>query len=572
MNHIPMKTNAKSDQNDLHLSCKRGTSTWEVLESPARYFVPLRTHRGQHCTVHLQGICLGDSGKELSMEGLAGLIDRYRIGALDHLDGSFVIAVTDPRDGAWCATDHSGTLPLYYSATDEGVTISTRAENALVRSSDDLDLSGLISTLNTGYPWGNLTLLSQWKFLRPGHVMQVGGLNGVGIKSYFRAEDDENVAGFSKPEELLEEINNSLMAIASRYKKLLIPLSGGVDSRLITMQCHKLGIPFEAITFVANVPDGDDFDIASRLVKIYGVKHHRWEWKPTSDTVDNFFQLCLSTAGTNDAYTTYPDGMKVFASIASEFDCVLRGDHSFGFGGHSESLFQSAHELGINYKEELDWLLRPEHQNGLNVEAVFAEQEQVDPQLKGIAVNEWRHRSRRLTRNPRAHLPIGQIQAEHAMVAYPLLARNIVKRMARCATWQKNNKQIAHDALAVGSPPDIKRIPHSTRHTWQTGEPLLNLSPDILRQMIEFVQKPGVLGDFLDEALAAEKFSPYLDSVGKPIQPRLRKSAKQMIKRLLPKRILNTYKSRTSFPRTPAHMVFKRLFAAKAFIEASRKE
>lgn len=566
-----MKTNAKSDQNDLHLSCKRGGSSWEVLESPARYFVPLRTHRGTHCTVHLQGTCVDDAGKELSMEGLAGLIDRYRTGALDHLDGSFVLAASDPRDGAWCATDHSGTLPMYYTASGDGVTITTRAENASIRSEADLDLSGLISTLNTGYPWGNLTLLSQWRVLRPGQIMLVGGSSGIVIRDYFGAEDDGAVAGFSKPEELIEEINAGLIALASRYKKLLIPLSGGVDSRLITMQCHKLGIPFEAITFVANVPDGDDFDIASRLVKIYGVKHHRWEWKPTADTFENFLQLCVSTAGTNDAYTTYPDGMKVFASIASEFDCVLRGDHSFGFGGHSESLFQSAHELGINFKEDMNWLLRPDYQNRVNVESVFAEQEQVDPQLKGIAVNEWRHRSRRLTRNPRAHLPIGQVQAEHARVAYPLLTRNIVKRMARCATWQKNNKQIAHDALAVASPPDIKRIPHSTRHTWQTGEPLLNLPTEILRQMIEFVQKPGVMDVLVDEALAAAKFAPYLESTGKPVQPGLRKSAKQIIKRLLPKRVLHTYKDRVSYPKTPAHMIFKRLFAIKAFAQAIQK-
>lgn len=566
-----MKSNAKSDQNDLHLRCKRGSSNWEVLESPARYFVPLRTHRGTHCTVHLQGTCLNYSGKELSMEGLSELIDRYRMDVLDHLDGSFVIAVSDSRDGAWCATDHSGTVPLYYSATEEGLTVSTRAENAAARSAADLDLAGLISTLNTGYPWGNLTLLHQWKFLRPGQVMSTGGTGKIVIKDYFAAEKDDSVAGFSKPEELLEEINAGLIALASRYKKFLIPLSGGVDSRLITMQCHKLGIPFEAITFVANVPDGDDFDIASRLVKIYGVKHHRWEWKPTADTLENFFQLCISTAGTNDAYTTYPDGMKEFAAIASEFDCVLRGDHSFGFGAHCESLFQSAHDLGINYKENLNWLLRDEYQNRLNVEAVFAEQEEVDLNLKGSAVNEWRHRSRRLTRNPRAHLPIGQVQSEHAMIAYPLLTRNIVKRMARCATWQKNNKQIAHDALAVGSPPDIKRIPHSTRHTWLTGEPLLNLPPEILRQMIEFVQKPGILNDLVDEALVAGKFAPCLDSAGKPTKPRLRKSAKQIIKQLLPTRVLHRYKDRVAIPSTPAHMIFKRLFAVKTFVEAIQK-
>ncbi|HUM66786.1 MAG TPA: hypothetical protein PLV32_13095, partial [Chitinophagaceae bacterium] len=423
------------------------------------------------------------------------------------------------------------------------------------------------SSLNTGYPWGNLTLCSAWRVLRPGQVMQIDTTNQVTIRDYFGAEEDQEVKGFSSPQELLIEIENGLVALASRYKKLLIPLSGGVDSRLITMQCHKLGIPFEAITFVANVPDGDDFDVASRLVKIYGVKHHRWEWKPAPDTFDNFSKLCIATGGTNDAYTTYPDGMKVFSEIASEFDCVLRGDHSFGFGGHSESLFQSAFDLCINFKEDLNWALQPKYQNQIDIQAVFEKQEQVSAQLKGSGVDEWRHRSRRLTRNPRAHLPIGQLQAEHTIIAYPLLTRNIVKRMARTVTVKKNDKMIAHEALAIGSPPDIKRIPHSTRHTWQTGEPLLSLPNHALQEMVEVVSKTGILSEIIDEPAVVERCQEMFQSAGKVNRPGLRKNAKQLLKKLLPKRILHSYKEKVACTRTPAHMVFKRLFAVKVFID-----
>jgi hypothetical protein len=199
---------------------------------------------------------------------------------------------------------------------------------------------------------------------------------------------------------------------------------------------------------------------------------------------------------------------------------------------------------------------------------VFEFQEQVSAQLKGAAVNEWRHRSRRLTRNPRAHLPIGQLQAEHNMIAYPLLTRNIVKRMARTDTARKNNKLIAHEALSKGSPPDIKRIPHSTRRTWQTGEPLLNLPKDILREMVEVVSKPGILSDMINESAAIERFSPVFESAGKVSRPSLAKSAKQVLKKLLPKRMVHSYKDRVSYPKTPAHMVFKRLFAVKVFIDS----
>lgn len=542
-----------------------------MRDSPARYFIPVRMHTSDGISVFVQGTCHDASGKELTPSAVADLIRNLGTRILDILDGSFVLAVSDKRDGFWCATDHSATLPLYYKLTPDDLVITSRPEHIEFKDSSEIDLAGVISSLNTGYPWGNLTLHTAWKVLRPGQVMQLDGHGKATIRDYFLGESDTEVQGFNSPQELLQEIEAAVISLASRHKKLLIPLSGGVDSRLITVTCHKLGIPFEAITFVANVPDGDDFDIASRLARIYGVKHHRWEWAPSAATLDNFFGLCIATGGTNDAYTTYPDGMKVFSEIASGFDCVLRGDHSFGYGGHSESLFESAFDLCMNFKNNLDWGLEPSFQNRIDLEAVFEEQEQVSVQLSGTAVNEWRHRSRRLTRNPRAHLPIGQLQAEHREVAYPLLTRNIVKRMARTRTAWKNNKLIAHEALALGSPPDIKRIPHSSKHTWAAGEPLLNLPASILGEMAKVVDRPGILSDIVNEQAIIERFRSALESLGRSGARGLRKNVKQALKKLLPKGVVRTYQAAGLYPKTPPYMVFKRLFAMKVFIESKSR-
>src|SRR5690606_39176382 len=209
----------------------------------------------------------------------------------------------------------------------------------------------------------------------------------------------------------------------------------------------------------------------------------------------------------------------------------------FGYGGHSETLIQGAYDLCIHYKDEQNWTLQDSYQSKLNIEAVFEEQEQVSAQLSGTAVNEWRHRSRRLTRNPRAHLPIGQLQADHTTIAYPLLTRNIVKRMARSETVKRNNKLIAHEALAIGSPPDIKRIPHSNKHTWATGEPLLNLPTNILEEMVAVVSQRGMLSDIINEPVIIEQFRLFLETTGKSGAYGLKKSVKQILKKLLPKRV-----------------------------------
>src|SRR5690606_9547236 len=130
-----------------------------------------------------------------------------------------------------------------------------------------------------------------------------------------------------------------------------------------------------------------------------------------------------------------------------------------------------------------------------------------------------------------------------------------------------NHKLIAHEALAIGCPPDIKKIPHSNKHTWRTGEPLLNLPKHILREMVEFVSKPGILSDILNESAVIDKFIPVIETLGKENRHGLRRGAKQILRKLLPKGIVHRYVERVSYPKTPAHMVFKRLFAVKVFID-----
>src|SRR5690606_39105079 len=122
-----MQTQVDSARNDMYLSFARGEkAVWTVLESPAKYFIPMKIHKWGNRSAYLQGTCCNCSGKPLAIEEIATLIDRYRTRALDHLDGSFVLAVDDERDGVWCATDHSATLPLYYKLSDDGLIITTR--------------------------------------------------------------------------------------------------------------------------------------------------------------------------------------------------------------------------------------------------------------------------------------------------------------------------------------------------------------------------------------------------------------------------------------------------------------
>jgi hypothetical protein len=567
-----MNNSTEPRKMDLHLTFSRKASQeWKINDSPAKYVQPMVVYPTNNGHVYVQGTCLNDRGKELCSRELAELIAKYGTNALSHLDGNFVLAVDDKLHGIWCATDHSATLPLYYKVTPGELTITSRPENMKVRGSSELDVSGIITSLISGHPWGTLTLLNEWKVLRPGQVLSIDTNDNFSIKTYFNPEIDEQIQGFKSPHELIKEVDDALISIASRHKKLLLPLSGGVDSRLIALECHKLGIPFEAITFVAHKTEGDDFDIASRLVKVLNVKHHRWEWSPSpADCVENFKRLCIASSGTNDAYTSYPDGMKFFTEVASKFDSVMRGDHSFGFGHNATSIDESAFELGIYYKDDLRWTLKDPYQRKLNVEPIFQIEEEVSLQLNQQEPNAWRHKSRRLSKNPRFHLAIGQLQSQHTVVTYPLLSKNMVQRMSRTETSKRNDKLLAREALAVASPPDIKRIPHSSQQTWKNGEPLLSLPKEVIYHMAEILNQQSVLSDLINETIIANRYHPLTDRPpeNKVARTSLLSSFKQLVKSMIPKNFLHTYQRPLLFPRAEPHMVFKRLFAMKVYLNS----
>ncbi|MFO7256780.1 MAG: hypothetical protein DIU61_003735 [Bacteroidota bacterium] len=559
-----------SDKSDLYLKFTRQSSDqWEALPSPGKYFLPAVPRKFQYGNIYTQGVIVELSGKVLSDQALADLIVTHGPKAVNYLEGAFVIAVDDSRHGVWCANDPFAAMPLYYKLTSKELVITTRPENLRISSVDELNIPGIIAALSSGYPWGELTLLKEWKVLRPGHVITIDLSNKESVSGYFLPETDENVRGFQTPQEVLEAFDRNLESIASRYKRILIPLSGGVDSRLIAVRCHTLGIPFEAITFVANVPDGDDFDIASRLVKVFGVKHHRWEWNPSVENcVENFKKLCVGTGGMNDAFTSYPDGMSIFAQVASGYDCVLRGDQVFGLGEYSDNVSKSAFQVSINFWDNLDRALKPSYQ-GVNMEPVFEEQEEISINTTGSEANGWRHTSYRKSRTPRFLLPVGQLQAQHADVNYPFLTREIVGRTCRTEQRLRDGKLIAFETLAAGSPPEISTIPLSNQPTWQRSEPLLNLPARVINEMMDIVRQPNILSEVVDDAAVINAYNAYVNNPGGRGRASFMGSLKQMLKKALPKSLVSAYQdARRQHFKAPPHFVFKRYFAMKVFLNA----
>ena len=570
------KTDYLSIKNDLHLYCRlQQQPHWFSKPSlNVGYHLPVRTYRSDYCEIHLQGYCINHLGRHLTIEDVTRIINQDGIKAINQFDGSFIIAVNERSDCAWCATDPCGSLPLYYRITSEEVTITISPKNFQFLSTDKLDLRGILSFLNSGYPWGELTLLQEWKVLGPGRLIQINGDKQVVCKDYFVPETAYELSAFHSPDDILEELDRSLTSIATRYKNILVPLSGGVDSRLIAIRCHHLGIPFEAITFVANNPSGDDFDIASQLARIMGIKHHRWEWIIKDNCIENFQRLILASGGMNDAFTSYPDGMDFFGQISSGFDCVIRGDETFGWGPTSHSIFDSTALLNIHMNDQLTWAVRPNVTFPENIESLLRNWADCNSTVTGPNADTWKNRFYRKVRIPRFIMPIARWQAQHVVITYPYLTRSFITRMTQTELKKRDDKRIIREALVKCSPASIRAIPQSTSPTWRFVEPLLNLSDEVIGEMIDILLAPSQIDEIIDAIIVAHQFKSIQKSLSDNSIKNLEKleRIKILLKRIIPRSTLKMFKRLLiSQSRVSEYLVFKRLFAMKSYLASRSK-
>lgn len=360
--------------------------------------------------------------------------------------------------------------------------------------------------------------------------------------------------------DFIDELDRSLMSIANRYRTLLIPLSGGVDSRLIAVRCYKLGIPFEVITFELYSLPGDDFDIAKRVAQALGVRHHYWKHN-TDNCLANFHKLILSSGGMNSTFTSYPDAMKGFAEIAQHFDCVLRGDQNFGWMATSTNIPQAAETLNIKLSDTLEWICKQDQEFPEQIKDIFENFSGCDLSEEGLTADFWKQRFRRTTTLPRFILPIAQQQAQYKTIAFPFLTRRFLAKITQTDHQYRDDKKIARQALQDCSPENVLEIPFQTGPIGDLGEPLLIFSEKILYEMGKTLITLSSTHSLIDSKYIVDDFRKSISTCD--VQ-------EWISKRILPKNKEKNY-LRPSH-KVGIHLIFKRLYAIKIFLSALELE
>ncbi|KKH50071.1 hypothetical protein EO95_05910 [Methanosarcina sp. 1.H.T.1A.1] len=182
-------------------------------------------------------ICKEGQGKEKEIRDL-----------LKQLNGEFAF-VAETKNTILCAVDKTRSIPLFYIKTKNNFIVSDSAYYLKDKINQHLNEENAAEFMVAGYVTGNETLFKDIKQIRNGEFLNYQK-NEKSLKSccYFRFLHGDY---YELPEtELLEMLDQTLVNTFSRLidstskqgKRLVVPLSGGLDSRIIVAMLKRLGV------------------------------------------------------------------------------------------------------------------------------------------------------------------------------------------------------------------------------------------------------------------------------------------------------------------------------------------
>ncbi|MDP8238370.1 MAG: asparagine synthase-related protein [Candidatus Hatepunaea meridiana] len=205
---------------------------------------------------------------------------------LPKFDGLWALIVIWNRHTVLLATDRIRGIPLFYSVEPDHITISHSAFR-IASSHLNISISELssIEFLLAGFVIDRDTLYEDIFQVRPGEIVTItktkSGDNEVYQNKYFHYYPQE----FSSDteEQLEEELSSVLDAVFKRFRdnyrgqKVILPLSGGFDSRLIAAQLKKFGID-NVLCFTYGYYGNNDSSVSKTVAEALGFEWQFFEY------------------------------------------------------------------------------------------------------------------------------------------------------------------------------------------------------------------------------------------------------------------------------------------------------
>lgn len=262
---------------------------------------------------------------------------------LNQLNGFFALIWVGPW-GTVAAVDHVRSRPLFISSKANDVIITDDAEQARKFANvSERNVEKIEEFRLTGYVTGRNTLFDQVEQLQAGECVIVGeSIEWIRYYRYIPTADSTLDAT-----ELMAGVMKCTKAAIGRLieyangRQIVIPLSGGYDSRSIALLLHQFQYP-NIVTFSFGRPDCSEARTSRLVAKALGLPWHfvsysnkQWRMWAKTEQFKHYVQKIHSHVSV-PTIQAWPAAWQLLKNKVVAPDCIVVPGHAGDFiaGGH----------------------------------------------------------------------------------------------------------------------------------------------------------------------------------------------------------------------------------------------
>jgi asparagine synthase (glutamine-hydrolysing) len=218
-----------------------------------------------------------------------------------NFNGSFAVVIRT-QDRILCVVDRVRSIPIFYAKTDDCLIISDDANYLRARVNPPFDEKNGAELLVAGYVTGPSTVFDGLSQIQAGEYLDYAEREDHLTTSFYHQFWHENYYSDSE-EELLNRLDTVFVRIFEQLVasihdqglQIVVPLSGGLDSRIIVSMLKRCGVD-DVICFSYGRRGNRESQISQQVAEALGYRWHFVEY--SKDT-------CNDASGWIDTYRDY---------------------------------------------------------------------------------------------------------------------------------------------------------------------------------------------------------------------------------------------------------------------------